>query len=233
MAAKNNPLVTAIVPAAGIGSRMGNTIPKQYLQIAGKTVIEHAVDRLRSHPAITRIIIALSAEDHYFSRLPLADDPAITLVTGGNTRADSVMAGLQIVAAAPWVLVHDAARPCLHHDDLTALLRLTGCSEVGGILAAPVRDTIKRAEADQSVIAHTVPREALWHALTPQLFPGALLFQCLQRALNNGVTVTDEASALEYCGYRPQLVSGRNDNIKITCPEDLALAAFYLTQLLK
>ncbi|WP_199063641.1 2-C-methyl-D-erythritol 4-phosphate cytidylyltransferase, partial [Serratia sp. ASV30] len=143
----------------------------------------------------------------------------------------SVLAGLQLAGNAHWVLVHDAARPCLHPDDLERLLAITAHSKVGGILAAPVRDTMKRAQVGQSIISHTVERQDLWHALTPQLFPLELLKLCLQRALDEGATVTDEASALEHCGYHPLLVAGRADNIKVTRPEDLALAAFYLTQL--
>ena len=150
---------------------------------------------------------------------------------GGEQRADSVLAGLNKADGAHWVLVHDAARPCLHPDDLTRLLALTHTSEVGGILAAPVRDTMKRAAPGQCAIDHTVERQNLWHALTPQLFPLALLRSCLQRALNEGAVVTDEASALEYCGFHPELVDGRADNIKVTRPEDLSLAAFYLSRL--
>ncbi len=224
------PHVIAIVPAAGIGSRMQSECPKQYLAINGKTILEHTLDSLLAHPAIRRIIVAISPSDRFFSTLPVADDPRITVVMGGQERADSVLAGLQVASDAAWVLVHDAARPCLHPDDLTRLLRLTETSRVGGILAAPVRDTMKRGEPGRETIAHTVERQDLWHALTPQLFPQALLRDCLVRALGEGATITDEASALEYCGYHPELIPGRSDNIKVTRPEDLALAAFYLTQ---
>lgn len=222
--------IIAVVPAAGIGSRMQAECPKQYLSIGGKTLLEHALNSLLAHPAISRIIVAVSPDDPFFSALPMASDPRITVVNGGKERADSVLAGLQAASASRWVLVHDAARPCLHLDDLTRLLAITTTSRVGGILAAPVRDTMKRAEAGKQAIAHTVDREALWHALTPQLFPLELLRTCLERALREGATITDEASALEYCGYHPELVIGRSDNIKVTRPEDLALAAFYLTQ---
>ncbi|AUQ26567.1 2-C-methyl-D-erythritol 4-phosphate cytidylyltransferase [Dickeya zeae] len=220
--------VVAVLPAAGNGSRMLSDRPKQYLSIGTKTILEHTVAALLRQPRIQRIIIAISADDPYFSALPLASDPRIQVVIGGRQRADSVLAGLQQVQQADWVLVHDAARPCLHQDDLSRLLLLTGQSEVGGILAAPVRDTMKRSRDGH--IDHTVEREALWHALTPQLFPLALLRSCLERALREGATITDEASALEYCGYQPQIVPGRADNIKVTRPEDLALAEFYLTR---
>lgn len=223
--------VIAVVPAAGIGSRMQSDCPKQYLTIGDHTILEHAVASLLRHPRVGRVIVAVSPADKQFAALPLARDPRVTRVDGGRERADSVLAGLKIAGDAAWVLVHDAARPCLHPDDLDALLAITAHSRVGGILAAPVRDTMKRGEPGTALIAHTVERIDLWHALTPQLFPLELLRDCLIRALNEGATITDEASALEHCGYHPELVAGRGDNIKVTRPEDLALAAFYLTRL--
>lgn len=225
------PEVTAIVPAAGIGSRMQSVQPKQYLTIGNQTILEHSITSLLAHPAVTRVIVALNPDDQSFRHLPLACDPRITSVTGGKQRAESVLAGLQVVSGTEWVLVHDAARPCLHQSDLARLLQYCGRSQSGAILAAPVRDTMKRSQPDQETIMHTVERNDLWHALTPQLFPLMLLRDCLTRALNEGATITDEASALEYGGYAPLLVPGRSDNIKVTRPEDLALAAFYLTQL--
>ncbi|AIR59278.1 2-C-methyl-D-erythritol 4-phosphate cytidylyltransferase [Cedecea neteri] len=229
--ADSSPDVIAVVPAAGIGSRMQTECPKQYLHIGDKTILEHAVASLMAHPRVGQVIVALSPNDTYFSSLPLATHPRVTVVTGGKQRADSVLAGLQAAGNAEWVLVHDAARPCLHREDLNNLLAITTSSKVGGILAAPVRDTMKRGEPGKGLIAHTVDREDLWHALTPQLFPLELLRSCLLRALDEGATITDEASALEYCGFHPELISGRADNIKVTRPEDLALAAFYLTRL--
>lgn len=221
----------AVLPAAGIGSRMQADCPKQYLTIGHQTILEHAIHALLRHPRITQVIVAISPEDQQFKTLPIASDPRVLVTEGGQQRADSVLAGLQLAGNAHWVLVHDAARPCLHPDDLERLLAITAHSKVGGILAAPVRDTMKRAQVGQSIISHTVERQDLWHALTPQLFPLELLKLCLQRALDEGAAVTDEASALEHCGYHPLLVAGRADNIKVTRPEDLALAAFYLTQL--
>ncbi|MCT4708519.1 2-C-methyl-D-erythritol 4-phosphate cytidylyltransferase [Enterobacteriaceae bacterium H11S18] len=223
--------VIAVVPAAGIGSRMQTECPKQYLHIGNKTILEHAVASLLAHPRISHVIIAISPTDAWFASLPLVKDPRISVVSGGGQRADSVLAGLQAANGAEWVLVHDAARPCLHQDDLARLLAITETSQVGGILAAPVRDTMKRGEPGNPLIAHTVEREDLWHALTPQLFPLELLRSCLLRALNEGATITDEASALEYCGFHPEIISARADNIKVTRPEDLALAEFYLTRL--
>lgn len=227
----SSPQVIAVLPAAGIGSRMQADCPKQYLTIGHQTILEHAIHALLRHPRITQVIVAISPEDQQFKTLPIASDPRVLVTEGGQQRADSVLAGLQLAGNAHWVLVHDAARPCLHPDDLERLLAITAHSKVGGILAAPVRDTMKRAQVGQSIISHTVERQDLWHALTPQLFPLELLKLCLQRALDEGATVTDEASALEHCGYHPLLVAGRADNIKVTRPEDLVLAAFYLTQL--
>ncbi|MCP1065968.1 2-C-methyl-D-erythritol 4-phosphate cytidylyltransferase [Serratia symbiotica] len=226
------PLVTAILPAAGIGSRTQADCPKQYLTIGHRSILEHAINALLRHPRIQRVIVAISLGDQQFKQLPIAADPRVSVTIGGRQRADSVLAGLQLAGdAQQWVLVHDAARPCLHADDLARLLAITEHSKVGGILASPVRDTMKRAEPSLGTISQTIERQELWHALTPQLFPLALLKHCLQRALDESVTITDEASALEYCGYHPLLVSGRSDNIKVTRPEDLALAEFYLTQL--
>ncbi|MEW5559320.1 2-C-methyl-D-erythritol 4-phosphate cytidylyltransferase [Enterobacter asburiae] len=224
------PGVCAVVPAAGFGRRMQTECPKQYLSIGNKTILEHAVAALLAHPRVERVIIAISDGDARFQQLSLASHPQITVVEGGTERADSVLAGLRAAGDAEWVLVHDAARPCLHQDDLANLLALSKTSRVGGILAAPVRDTMKRAEPGKEAIAHTVDRTDLWHALTPQFFPRELLFDCLTRALNEGATITDEASALEYCGFHPELVAGRADNIKVTRPEDLRLAEFYLTR---
>ncbi|WP_339098385.1 2-C-methyl-D-erythritol 4-phosphate cytidylyltransferase [Pectobacterium brasiliense] len=228
------PDIVAVLPAAGNGSRMQNDRPKQYLTIGNdatghKTILEHTIDALLRHSRVQRVVVVISPDDAFFHTLAIANDPRICAVTGGQQRADSVLAGLSAVADSAWALVHDAARPCLHQDDLTRLLAIVEQSDVGGILAAPVRDTMKRGT--DGFIDRTVERNDLWHALTPQLFPAALLKRCLQRALQDGVAVTDEASALEYCGYRPQIISGRSDNIKVTRPEDLALAEFYLTSL--
>lgn len=226
----------AVVPAAGVGSRMAADRPKQYLHIAGKTILEHTVDRLLSLPEITQVVIAISADDPYFPQLPLATDPRITVVDGGAERADSVFAGLAVIENNhTWVLVHDAARPCVRQADLQALISAAVTSECGAILATPVRDTMKRSHdhSHQPQINHTVDRENLWHALTPQMFRAGQLRESLTFALAQGATITDEASALEFCGYTPMLVAGRSDNLKVTQPEDLALAEFYLQLLLK
>ncbi|MDH2897476.1 2-C-methyl-D-erythritol 4-phosphate cytidylyltransferase [Rahnella variigena] len=225
------PEVIAVLPAAGIGSRMQAECPKQYLSVGGKTLIEHSIRALLQSGRVSQVIVALSPHDTQFAELPIARDPRIRVVAGGAERAESVMAGLDVAGDRGWVLVHDAARPCLHPDDLSNLLAISATSKVGGILAAPVRDTMKRGEPGVAAIAHTVDRQDLWHALTPQFFPLELLKTCLRRALNEGAVVTDEASAMEYCGFHPMLIPARADNIKVTRPEDLALAEFYLTRL--
>ncbi len=222
--------LVAILPAAGMGSRMQMDCPKQYLTIGARTIIEHAIFSLLQHHQIQRVIVAINPHDERFFSLPVAKDKRVSTVIGGKTRADSVMAGLAHADDASWVLVHDAARPCLHLDDLNRLLAIIDNSNVGGLLAAPVRDTIKHVSSGDAV-SHTVERENLWHALTPQLFPLDLLKSCLSYALSRGANITDEASALEYCHHHPVLVSGRADNIKVTHPEDLALAEFYLTRI--
>lgn len=219
--------LTAIVPAAGIGSRMGADCPKQYLQLAGKTIIEHTLARLLSHPDIAQVIVVLAPHDRWFEALPVAADPRIVRVEGGAERAFSVLNGLH-VAQGEWVLVHDAARPCLTHGDLDALIAAAmGCC--GAILGSRVRDTMKRSDGEGNIIA-TVEREQLWHALTPQMFPTRTLQRALEEGLLLGATITDEASAMERAGFTVRMVEGRADNIKVTRPEDLSLAGLFLSQ---
>lgn len=228
------PQLVAIVPAAGIGSRMQSECPKQYLKINGKTIIEYSIESLLAHRLIKKVIVALHPDDVVFRSLPIASDKRISTATGGSTRAESVYLGLkQVPSDYGWALVHDAARPCLHKDDLNGLIKNVLASNTGGILACLSSDTMKQAVIGENKISHTVDRSFLWRALTPQMFPVELLTFCLERALNEGANITDEASAMEYCGYHPLLVSGRTDNIKVTLKEDLALATFYLSHLFK
>tara|TARA_Y100001956_G_scaffold68963_1_gene71931 strand:+ start:5032 stop:5739 length:708 start_codon:yes stop_codon:yes gene_type:complete len=224
--------IVAIVPAAGVGSRMQADRPKQYLTIEGKTVLEHTVEKLLSHSLISRVIVAISEGDPYYPRLALSQRADVIRVPGGKERADSVLSGLSYVSLhklSDWVMVHDAARPCVSLNDIDSLIAQSITHDCGAILASPVRDTMKRANGQQE-IDHTVEREALWHALTPQMFKTEQLTQALSSALSEGVAITDEASALEWLGESPALVKGSADNIKITQPEDLALAEFYLTR---
>ena len=223
--------VYAVVPAAGTGRRMGVALPKQYLELAGRTVLEHTLWRLASHPRITEVVVAISADDEHFAGLRPRLPANIVTVTGGAERCHSVLSALIRLAAtaAPtaWVLVHDAARPCVRRADLDHLLATLATSAVGGILAVPVRDTLKRCAADDSII-DTVDRSALWHALTPQMFRLGLLKAAIERALAAGTLVTDEAQAIERAGLVARVVAGHSDNLKITHPEDLPLAALIL-----
>ena len=227
----------AVVPAAGIGSRMQSTVAKQYLTIGNRTVIEHTLDALLSHPQIHRVVVVLHPQDRTFTSLNIADNPLIDIVIGGPERVDSVLNGLQHcvnkVASTenPWVLVHDAARPCVTHAELDDLFSSENTCD-GAILAVPVSDTIKRAAMPQKSttfeIAETVDRTQLWQAQTPQFFPLHKLIDSIQLAQASGIKITDEASAMEHSKATIQLIEGRSTNIKITRPSDLALAAFYL-----
>ncbi|QQX81617.1 2-C-methyl-D-erythritol 4-phosphate cytidylyltransferase [Shewanella sp. KX20019] len=222
--------IIAVVPAAGIGSRMGAEVPKQYLALNEQTILGHTLDCLLTHTEISAVIIALNPEDKYFSALPQATHPKLITVTGGNERADSVLAALQHADESSWVLVHDAARPCLSHLDIDKLIASTAVFPQGSILAAPVRDTMKRSN-DSGEICHTVCRDKLWHALTPQYFPAKQLKDNLEAALAAEALITDEASAMEWAGIKPGIISGRADNIKVTHPDDLQLAGLFLKNL--
>jgi len=224
-----------IVPAAGVGKRMKADCPKQYLRINNETILSHTVMKLLSHPAIDKVILALGEGDQYFSESQLAHHKDIIRVNGGVERVDSVLSGLRAVDGSkyPWVLVHDAARPCVSHNDIDKLINQCLNQNSGGILAAPVRDTMKRgvcAESSMNTIVSTVEREQLWHALTPQLYKTAELTAAIEQALENKLLITDEASAIELANLPSLLVSGSSENIKITHPDDLALAEFYINK---
>lgn len=220
--------IAAVVPAAGIGKRMQTDRPKQYLTLHGKTLLEHSVDRLKAVSNVSRIWLALAADDPYFDSTPLAAED-ISRVKGGAERMHSVLNALQFIDEHhyPWVLVHDAARPLVRKADIELLISRCLSAGEGGILACRVRDTMKRGE---NSVSETVSREHLWHALTPQFFPTAILRAALKDAIAAGVEVTDEASAMEWAGHKVLLIEGHSDNIKVTQPADLALAAFYLEQ---
>ena len=215
-----------VVPAAGVGSRMAADRPKQYLQVAGRCIVEHTLDCFLDHPDLLGAVVCLAVDDPYWPQLVMASDPRVRRAPGGRERGDSVLAGLDLLQAVgagaeDWVLVHDAARPNLAREDLDRLLAVLADDPVGGLLAVPVRDTLKRAGADGRV-AETVDRNLIWQAYTPQMFRLAALSQALRGALAAGAQITDEASALEWRGQAPRLVEGRADNLKITRPEDLA-----------
>jgi len=227
--------VWAVLPAAGIGSRMQADRPKQYLPLKGRFLLEHTLECILSYPTIRKAVVVLSPEDPYWPDSQYADHPDVIRAQGGSERCHSVLNGLKalgnLASDNDWVAVHDIARPCLRHSDLDALF--AGLGESGAILASPTRDTMKRGslQTDGSVtIDHTVDREQLWHALTPQVFRLGALRSALEQALAMGFEVTDEASAIEHAGGQPRLVAGRADNIKVTRPEDLALAELFLSQ---
>lgn len=222
-----------IVPAAGRGLRFGGDVPKQYLSVAGMPVIEHTLRALLSHRGVSGAVVVLAeADPHWPGWHEIAGKPVIACI-GGEARADSVLAGLTAlpdsVRPDDFVLVHDAARPNLQQDDLDALLERGRADPVGAILAAPVRDTLKRG-GDDGGIDGTEPRERLWRALTPQLFRRLQLARALQAAHESGVQVTDESMAMERQGLRPLLVEGSEDNFKITTPADLAYFDYLLSR---
>lgn len=217
-----------VVPAAGASRRMGAPLPKQYLPLAGRTVIEHALAPLIDCAALAGGVVVLAADDTTWPQLPVCRRPRVKTATGGAERCHSVLNGLAALALEAgdddWVLVHDAARPCLPAGDLARLIEICAQDEVGGLLAVPLADTIKRAGDDGRVQA-TVPRTGLWRGLTPQMFRLGLLRRAIETALAAGEMPTDEASAIERLGLRPRLVEGSAANLKITRPGDLAMAA--------
>ncbi len=223
----------ALVPAAGSGRRFGGEVPKQYLHVAGKPLIAHALDGLLAHPRIDGVVVALAVDDPHWPGWTSLHGKPVIACAGGGERADSVLAALRAlpegVAEDELLLVHDAARPNLRGDDIGRLIdAATACAD-GAILAAPVRDTLKRSSVDVRIEA-TEPRERLWRALTPQAFRRDLLRRALETAQADGVVVTDEAMAVERLGLHPALVEGREDNLKVTTPADLALVEFLLAR---
>jgi 2-C-methyl-D-erythritol 4-phosphate cytidylyltransferase len=220
----------AVVPAAGVGKRMNADRPKQYLELAGKTVIEHTLLRLLSAEVFTAVAVAISEEDPYWPDLDVSAHKKIITAAGGKERADSVLSALKAIRTVAsdddWVLVHDAARPCITTIDIHHLIDSLKTDEIGGILALSSHDTLKSVQGD-NIIVGTLDRSHIWRALTPQMFRYGLLKNALEAAEGNAA-ITDEASALELQGMQPKIVEGRPDNIKITRPEDLALAQFYM-----
>lgn len=218
----------AIVAAAGQGLRMDVERPKQYLGLAGATVLEHAIRPLLAHSRIEGIVVMLAPDDRFWPTLRLASSPRVQTAIGGTARQHSVMNGLVAlenrVGAEDWILVHDGARPCLGTAELDSLMTMLADDRVGGLLAVPVADTLKRADASGLRSEATLERTALWSAQTPQMFRYRLLRSALERAALQGLAVTDEAAAVEALGHRPRLVRGSSRNIKITHRDDLILA---------
>lgn len=226
------PSIWAVLPAAGKGTRFGGGIPKQYLELAGKPVIRHALEAVLAHPRVTGAVVALAADDTFWPGWQELASKPVLRCTGGAERADSVLEALRAIPDAAddaLVLVHDAARPNLDPADLARLIEAAETCAGGAILAAPVRDTLKRDHGDGSIAA-TQSRERLWRAFTPQAFRHGPMVRALERARADGVRVTDEAMAMERTGARPRLVEGREDNLKVTTPADLALAEFLVSR---
>ncbi|PKM36928.1 MAG: 2-C-methyl-D-erythritol 4-phosphate cytidylyltransferase [Gammaproteobacteria bacterium HGW-Gammaproteobacteria-10] len=227
----NTQSIWAVVPAAGVGKRMQADRPKQYLELAGKTVLEHTLARLLQADVFAGVSVAISVEDPYWPELAISKNDRVLTASGGKERADSVLSALRVIAdrarGNDWVLVHDAARPCITVADIRLLINTLQNDEVGGILALSSHDTLKNVESDS--ILGTLDRTHIWRALTPQMFRYGQLKQALEASVGNP-RVTDEASALELLGLQPKIVEGRPDNIKITRPEDLPLAQFYMEQ---
>lgn len=219
------------MPAAGVGKRMNADRPKQYLELGRQTVIEHTLSRLAQSDVFSAIAVAISPEDPYWPELAISRYDKVITALGGKERADSVLSGLHAIGnragASDWVLVHDAARPCITASDILKLIETLNDDTVGGILALPSHDTLKTVEG--SDIAGTLDRRHIWRALTPQMFRYGLLKSALEKTAGDS-RITDEASALELLGFTPKIVEGRPDNIKITRPEDLALAQFFMEQ---
>ncbi|MEO8460726.1 MAG: 2-C-methyl-D-erythritol 4-phosphate cytidylyltransferase [Dokdonella sp.] len=221
-----------VIPAAGKGARFGGDVPKQYCELAGKPLLRWTLERLASHPNIAGLMVVLASEDaRWFGVSELSGKPVLTAV-GGGERADSVVAGVRAlpaaVAAEDFILVHDAARLCVRADDISRLIE-AGMRGDGALLATPLRDTLKRADPQQRVVA-TEARESRWRAQTPQMFRRGALESALQSARSAGIEITDEAMAMELIGAHPLLVEGSEDNIKITTAADAAIAELLLSR---
>jgi len=230
----------AVIPAAGVGKRMGSKIPKQYLPLAGKTVLEQTLSVFLQHPKISGIVVAVTPGDPYWQDISIVlnknnklNDKKIIVASGGEERCHSVLNALTELSGYAsendWVLVHDAARPCLKGSDIDHLMEQLSNTSEGGLLGVPMSDTVKHCDNQLKVTA-TVDRSQLWRALTPQMFPLKLLKDSLEQAVNSNALVTDEASAIELYGLKPTMVEGSPSNIKITHPGDLQLAELFLTQ---
>jgi 2-C-methyl-D-erythritol 4-phosphate cytidylyltransferase len=217
----------ALVPAAGSGSRFGGELPKQYLMLQGKPLLQHALDRLLAQFPLARLYVVLAPDDELFEAMITVTSNVIVLRCGGRTRGASVHNALSRMAGVDddWIVVHDAARPCVDADSSLRLQRELANDDVGGFLALPVTDTLKRVDDDSRVV-RTEPREGLWRAQTPQMFRFGVLRRAF--ALPGLDGFTDEAQAVERLGLKPRAVVGNAFNVKVTFPDDLALASAIL-----
>ena len=226
------PTLWCVVPAAGRGARVGGDCPKQYLPLAGRPLIAHTLERLAAHPRIAGLLVTLAAGDVHWSGIDTLNGKPVLTAIGGAERSDSVLAGIDALPASvgvdDFVLVHDAARPCVRLADIGKLIELAGTAD-GGLLGAPLRDTLKRANT-AGRCELTEPRDLRWRAFTPQMFRRGQLAMALREAVRRGVNVSDEAMAMERVGFAPLLVEGAEDNIKVTTAADFALAEFLLAR---
>jgi len=229
----NSARYWVVIPAAGFGTRMGMDKPKQYISVIGKTIIEHTIDCFIHREAMESIVIAISKTDEYWPALPISKHEKVITVPGGDERFQSVLNGLRALydhaGDNDWVLVHDAARPCLNQSAIDRLMINLRTHNVGGLLALPCRDTMKRAN-ETGEIETTVEREFLWHAQTPQMFKYGKLLSAIEKVLNENIVVTDESMAMELSGHKPMLVKGHQENIKITHKDDLQYIKTYLNK---
>jgi 2-C-methyl-D-erythritol 4-phosphate cytidylyltransferase len=212
-----------VVVAAGIGQRIGGVVPKQYLPIANRTLLEWSVKPFLALPQIARVVVVLAENDPWFPGLILAQHPKIKAVVGGHERYQSVLSGLQALSSEAdrddWIMVHDAARPNITLEDIKQLINNVGDHPVGGLLGVPLSDSLKCVD-HQNTVVNDVAREEIWRALTPQMFRFNQLLTCLQALAEQGISVADEASALGRFGHQCLMVLGRSDNIKVTTPAD-------------
>lgn len=220
-----------VIPAAGTGSRMGQTLPKQYINMGGRPILQRSIEIFFQRPEITGVVVAIADEDSHWQTIMFNEELPITAVTGGNDRCHSVYNALKyldiVAEEEDWVLVHDAARPCLSLVDLSKLIESLVEDTVGGLLAYREIDTLKLAD-DEGLIQKTLDRTHIWHAMTPQMFRYGALKAALAAAIEADNLVTDEAGAMELAGFHPRLIEGQRSNIKITNSYDLLLAAQYL-----
>ena len=225
--------IWAIVPASGVGRRMQGRLPKQYLQLCGKSILEHTLDRLLSFDDIRGVILVLRSDDRHWQELNYQSQKPLIIATGGDERQDSVFSGLlrlfDLETGDPSVMIHDAVRPLVSHQDLQRLIKSAKHNTAGAILGVPVSDTLKRQD-EETNIAETVERVGLWRAFTPQLFRAELLLQAYKHVSKNNLPITDDAAAIEALGMRPALVECSAQNIKITHPQDLELATQIMLQ---
>ena len=216
-----------VIPAAGVSTRMHADKPKQYLPLLDQPILQRVVNLFSSHPDIEKVVVVLHAKDHWWPTLQLSHPEKVLTAIGGRARAHSVLLGLQFLTdyadKNDFVIVHDAARPCLQSKDITHFISEIKHHDVGGLLGLPVVDTLKKVD-DNNVVEKTISREHLWYAQTPQCFRYAILKSSIEKALSDNTIITDESSAMEYAGYKPKMVMGNPSNIKITFMADIVFA---------